>query len=531
MTKAGLQKRCTELQQELAEVQLERERYRALYLQMLEKNRKLEQGLMGQKAERLPAAEQQLSLQILSQLLGGAGPPEGASDPPADDEPGEHRDVAAHTRRKPVRKALSDDLPRVTIEVLPPEVEREGLDAFDRIGEEVSEVIERRPASVVVVRTVRPKFARRIKMADEPPIVIASAPELPIPRGLAGPGMLADSIVRRWQDHQPLNRLERIYARDGLELAKATMCGWHEQLAALARPLVDAMWADARGQPYLCTDATGVLVQAKERCHRSHFWVVVAPGRHVLFGYSRRHDSKAVDRLLGDYSGYLVADAHSVYDHLYRDGDVIEVGCWAHARRYFFKAMSSEPERARQALAMIGALFRVERELADVGRKKRLGTRRKKSAPIVRRFFAWCDGLVDDVLDDTPLARGIGYARNQRAALERFLTDGRLPLHNNGSELQLRRQALGRKNWLFVGSDDGGKTNAVFVSLLASCQMHNIEPWAYLRDLLCLLPAWPVHDVVDLAPLNWCRTLRRHEVQVALAANPFRSVTLSQTSE
>ena len=145
-------------------------------------------------------------------------------------------------------------------------------------------------------------------------MLVAPALELPIERGLAGPGMLADTIVRRWQDHQPLNRLEGIYAREGLPLAKSTICTWHEQLAALAHSLVEAMFADAFTAPYLCVDATGVLVQAKERCKNGHFWVLVAPDRHVLYRFSEHHDSAAVDDLLRGYEGYLVADAHAVYD-------------------------------------------------------------------------------------------------------------------------------------------------------------------------------------------------------------------------
>jgi hypothetical protein len=174
--------------------------------------------------------------------------------------------------------------------------------------------------------------------------------------------MLADTIVRQWQDHQPLNRLEGIYAREGLELARSTMCTWHEQLAGLARPLVDAMFADALEAPYVCIDATGVLVLAKERCRNGHFWVLVAPEKHVLYRFSKDHNGAAVDQLLGGYKGYLVADAHAVCDHLYRGGDVIEVGCWAHCRRYFFKSLASDPERARAALSHIGALFEAQRD-------------------------------------------------------------------------------------------------------------------------------------------------------------------------
>jgi transposase len=412
--------------------------------------------------------------------------------------------------------------------VIPPEVQREGLDAFERIGQETRCVLERRPASSVVVELVYPKFVRRDRVRnDATEVLVAPAVELPIERGLAGPGMLADTIVRRWQDHQPLTRLEGIYAREGLPLAKSTLCTWHEQLAALAHSLVDAMFADAMASPYLCVDATGVLVLAKERCRNGHFWVMVAPERHVLYRFSQHHDSAAVDNLLRGYEGYLVADAHTVYDHLYKDGAVTEVACWAHQRRYFFKALESDPERAKYALSRIGALFRIERTIADLPRKKKEAVRLAKSKSIADEFFAWCESQVDLVLDESPMAAGIGYAINQRVALRRFLDDGRLPLSNNISELNLRREVLGRRNWLFVGSDDGARVNTVFVSLLASARLHEIEPLAYMRDLLCLLPSWPHHRVLELAPAYWKKTLEKVETQEKLGANVFRRVLLS----
>jgi len=179
--------------------------------------------------------------------------------------------------------------------------------------------------------TTGPVAQRAAKVARLQAALDAVTAELPIPRGRAGPGMLADTIVRRWQDHQPLHRLERISARDGLTLNRSTLCGWHEQLAELATPLVDVMLADALRQPVRCPDATGVLVQAPARCRTGHVWVLVAPARHVLFRYSRRHDGAAVDAVLPGYQGYLVADAHSVYDHLFADGRVTGVGCWSHA--------------------------------------------------------------------------------------------------------------------------------------------------------------------------------------------------------
>jgi hypothetical protein len=232
--------------------------------------------------------------------------------------------------------------------------------------------------------------------------------------------------------------------------------------------------------------------------------------------------------MLAGYQGYLVADAHVVYDHLYASGGMIEAGCWAHARRYFFKSLSTDPERAREALAYIQGLFRIERGVAEVSRHERHRVREQQSRPLVEGFFAWCETQAAQVLDETPIAKGIGYARNQRQALERFLEDGRLPIHNNVSERELRREAVGRKNWIFVGSDQGAEVNAVFVSLLASCQLHGIEPWAYLRDAFCLLPRWPKHRVLELAPLHWRETLDQEKTQQLLAANPYRQVTLGQ---
>jgi transposase len=521
---AEIAHRLGELEKKFTSAQKERDQYRRLYLEMMERCRKLELGLHASKSERLPN-DSQLSLEMLSMMLDERTRAElnTAFEPESTEQ-----EVRAHTRQKPTgRKPIPENLPRVEIILLPPEVERAGLDAFERIGEEVNETIERRPASLVVARVVRPKFVAKDRERDAPTSVLVAEPlELPIPKGLAGPGMLADTIVKRWQDHQPLHRLEDVYARDGIELARSTMCGWHNELAELAKPLVAAMRQDAFTQPYLCVDATGVLVQHPEKCRTGHFWVLVAPERHVLFEYTRDHSSDAVDDVLAGYQGYLVADAHVVYDHLYKRGDLIEVNCWAHCRRYFFKALTSDPERANVALRLIAGLFRIERTLADSPRKKREAIREKRSGPIVDRFFSWCEAEAPHVLDDTPISDGIRYARNQKEGLSRFLLDGRLPIHNNVSERELRREAVGRKNWIFVGSDDGGAVNAVFTSLLASCRLHDVEPWSYMRDILCLLPRWPEHRLLELAPVEWTKTCVRRDVARLLDENRFRKLTL-----
>jgi transposase len=507
----------------------ERDGYKKLYLETLELCRKLERGILGQKREKLSAGEAQLTMSLLGMLLGTDGSRAAEASPPAVVT----EEVRAHTRCKPTgRKPLPENLPRVDLVVLPPEVEHAGLDAFDRIGEDVCETVEWRRASAVVVRTHKPKFAPKGRdRVAETKILQAPPPELPIPRGLAGPALLAETIVWRWQDHMPLHRMERIFGRQGLPLARSTICGWHAELSELVKPLIQAIWQDALTAPYLCTDATGVLVQAKERCRNGHFWVVAAPERHVLLAYTPKHDGAAVDGLLKGYKGTLVADAHAVFDHLFKTGEVIEAGCWAHARRYWFKALATDPERAHQALALIGGLFRLERAYATSPPEQRLAARKLEARPIVEKFFAWCDVEAERVLDETPSAKAIGYARNQRVALSRFLEDGKIPIHNNFSERQLRREAVGRRNWLFLGTDDAGEVNASFVTLLASCQLHEIEPAAYLRDLLCLLPSWPVKRVLELAPVNWQKTLEQEDTQQRLAANLFRQVALGMIDE
>ena len=237
-----------ELQQQNEKLASERERYRELYLQLLELCKRLERGLLaGQKAERLSCDDTQLTLAILGALLERKdAPEEGPAAAPASETP-------KPSRSKPTgRKPLPEHLPKVVIEIVPDEVHREGLDAFERIGEEVCDTLERRQASLVNLRIVRPKFVRkdRERLAGTS-VQIAEVPELPIERGLAGPGLLADTIVRRWADHLPLHRLERIYGREGIELARSTLCGWHEQLRPLVDPLVEAMWEDAMTAPYL----------------------------------------------------------------------------------------------------------------------------------------------------------------------------------------------------------------------------------------------------------------------------------------
>ena len=511
-----------DLAQRLLAMTSERDAFKRLYLEMLTTNRLLELGLLRGR-EREVGDPNQTTLEMLAMMTTGVAP---AGTPPA---PPAKKKIPAHERTKPTgRKPLPANLPRVDVTVLPPEVQAKGTDAFEQIGEDVTETIERRSSSLVVLRLHKPKFVektRDLKHAVE--VLQAETPELPIVRGLAGPAMLADTVVRRWADHMPLHRLERMYGRDGFELARSTICDWHAALAKLAALLIAAMWKDAFAAPYLCVDATGVLVQESKKCRHAHFFVVAAPERHVLFGFSAKHDNAAVDKLLGGYEGITVLDAHVVYDHLFLDGKIKEAACWAHVRRYFFKSIGSDPTRSRFAVELIGELFRIERKIATFSPEARLAVRGTESLAVLELFEKWCDVESLTVLDETPISRAINYARNHRLALRRFLENGLVPIHNNWSERELRREAVGRKNWIFLGSDEGGVVNATFVSLIASCQLHDLDPFAYLRDLFCLLPGWNAPDVLELAPSKWKATSARPDVQKQLAENIYRRVSVA----
>lgn len=522
-----LEKKIKRLEAERDKFRHERDEYRKLYELLFIENERLRRNIFGQKAERVPKEQLALDFPDVAEAIS-------AFEDTEDDKPrpnSDRRDRKPSGRKPTGRKPLPEDLPVERIELKPPEVEQ-NPDDFVKIGEEVTETLERRPASFVRVQVVRPKFKRKSESSAEqsdeetPEFTIADVPELPITRGLAGPGLLAHVVICKYADHLPLHRLEGIFARDGIELARSTMCGWIEKTAQLAKLVVDAMLLDAKNAPYIAIDATGVLVQAPNKCKNGHFWVMIAERKHVLFRYSRHHDSAAVDALLDGYQGIVVADAHGVYDHLFADNTMREAACWSHCRRYFFNALSSDPDRAKKAIGMIKPLFLLERKLADAPRKKRERVRRQKAAPITKKFFDWCESEQDRVLDDTPISKAINYALNQRKALRRFLEDGRIPIHNNFSELQLRHEVVGRKNWLFLGSEDGAEWNTTFVSLIASCKLHDIEPWAYLRDLFCLLPSWNQRRVLELAPAYWKQTLENTDAQKILDSNIFRRVTL-----
>jgi transposase len=536
---AGLEEKLNRVESQLTAVlrerdqmRHERDEYRKLYeLASIELER-FRRHIYGQKAERVDPSQTQLAFNAVIESLGGMPTPadpsatpnpapdangqqnEGTSPPSGGRNKPKERKVTPHGRQK-----LPEHLPVERIEILPPEAQGESAALLVRIGEEVSETLEWRPASFVRLQIVRPKFAT--KGEPESGVLCAPAPEAPIMRCMAGPGLLAHVLVSKYSYHLPLHRQQRIFLGLGVTLARSTLCGWVAACAELLGYIVEAMAKDALHSPWIGIDATGVLVQAKEKCRRGHFWVLVAGDDHVLFRYTPHHNQQGPKAFLSGYKGYVLADAHSVYELLYRTEEVTEVGCWAHARRRFFKALSSDKERALAALSFIRKLYAIDAAVKekDLPPAQRTVERRRLAEPVLDAFRVWLDVEELLVLPKSPIGDAIGYARNQWIALTRFLEDGRLRLDNNGAERELRREAVGRNNWVFVGSDDGAEWNADVTSLIASSQLHDIEPWAYVRDVLILVPDWPRDRLLQLSPKYWKQTLKETDARQRLESS------------
>lgn len=502
----------------------ERNEYQKLYELVHLECERLRRHVFGKKSERV--AEGQLTLDFLE---GSDKKAEGSEDPeenePSPNSSGNTKNPGKKKNRpKPHgRKPLPEHLPKERIELPAPLEVQENPQDFRKIGEHVSETLEWRPSSLVRVQIVRQNFAR---IDDDAAGIIASdLPTKPIEKGLAGPGMMANIIISKYADHLPLHRLQRIWERHHINLSRSTMCGWIKQCANLAQVLYNAMWNDAMNAHCIATDATGVLERAPEQCWRGHVFVAIADYDHVLYRYYQRHNGETIRDLLGGYKGNILADAHPTYNPLYEDGSRIEFACMSHARRYFFDSLSTDPKRGATALNILRPLFNIEKKVKGKPPDVIRLVRQHESKPIIEAFFQWCDEQWPLVLEHTPIYIALRYARNQKEALSRFLDDGKIAMHNNFSELKLRHIKIGTKNWLFFGSKNGANWNCIFNTLIASCALHDIEPWAYIRDILILLPDWPQKRVLELSPKFWKQTLEQTDARQRLEAHPFRRVT------
>jgi hypothetical protein len=342
---------------------------------------------------------------------------------------------------------------------------------------------------------------------------------MPIAKGLPGPGLLAHLIVSKCVDHLPLHRLERVYQRQGLFLHRSTLCDWMAACADLLRPLYDLMVSVVLQSRALHTDDTTVKLQelVTHLLSTARFWVYLGDAAHPynVFDFTVNRKRDGPQQFLANYQGYLHADAFSGYDGLYLPDPrtaaaarIIEVACNAHARRKFYEARGSDALRSHQALAYYRQLYELERGAKDFSDEQRLQMRQDLAVPILGQFRTWLEAQRPQVLPKSPMAEALGYALNNWAALVRYTEAGFLAIDNNAAEREMKRIAIGRKNWLTVGSPRGGQTAAVLFSFTSTCQRLGVEPWHYLRDVLEQLPSHPPDRLVELLPDEWAPAQR-----------------------
>jgi transposase len=352
--------------------------------------------------------------------------------------------------------------------------------------------------------------------------VTAPRPAQGVPRCLAAPGLLAHVIVSKFADHLPLYRLERMFARQGVPLARQTLCDWLARSAELLTPLCQMMIQQVLHSRVIQTDDTPVPVQDSTRDHtrQGRVWVYHGDVAHpyLVYRYSPNRERQWPQTFLKDYTGFVQADAYAGYDKLFVTGRIIEVGCWAHARRKFFESQTTDPERALYVLGVIRQLYAVEKrarqEQAELNLPRteywmlRQRLRQEQSVPVLATLCHWLREQHAQVLPKSPIGEAITYALNQWAALTRYTTQGFLEIDNNAAERALRAVAVGRKNYLFFGSDVGGATAAVLYSLVQTCKHLGIEPWRYLRDVLERMPTHPTEQLEELLPDRWAQAQR-----------------------
>lgn len=371
------------------------------------------------------------------------------------------------------------------------------------IGEESSERYEYIPAQLTVIEDICKKYACActVKTATKPP--------QPIEKSTAGASLLAQVIVAKTADHLPLHRQEKIFERDGVDISRKTMGGWLAQCADLLKPLYGSMKAVLFQSKVIGTDDTGVKVLDVKLpfARTGRIWPYYGDPDHpvILYDYTATRERAGPEEFLKGYRGYLQADAYGGYDAFFKDParGLIEVGCWAHARRYFHKALESDQARMGPALLLIAQLYRVEKPARSLGSGERLRLRQLQSQPILENLHNYLLEIQGKVLPKSPEGRAVRYTLKNWRALTRYCEDGDLPIDNNATERAIRGVAVGRNNWVFFGSDEGGKTAAVLRSFVASCQRVEVDPFVWLKDILSRIADHPITRIAELLPHNW----------------------------
>ncbi len=410
-------------------------------------------------------------------------------------------EVRVSPRKKPVRQVLPSHLRREVV-VIEPEVDTALL---KKIGEEVTETLDYRPAKLVVIRRVRPKYVD--PQIEDRGVVVAELPPRPVDKGMAEPGLLAHVVIEKYVDHMPLYRQVQRFTREGITLAESTLGGWTRATADLLVPLYETLKEEVLQSGYVQADETPIAVQDADKkgaTHRGYYWVYHAPLKNlVVMDYQMGRGRDGPGEMLFSFEGVLQSDGYAVYDKYERHPGITLCGCWAHARRYFFEAQESSPHEAEHALKEIALLYDVERALreTDPSPDNRLTVRRNEALPILQRLETWLKSL--NPLPKSPLGKAVTYALLRWEKLSRYAENGCIEIDNNLVENAIRPIALGRKNYLFAGSHEAAQRAAVIYSLLATCKKHDVNPHSWLNDVLARIVTHPQKRVQELLPHHW----------------------------
>ena len=483
---------------------------------------KLERQVYGQRSERSARLIDQLTLEF-EELEAGATEDELAAETAV----AKTTSVRGFTRKRPERNTFPDHLPRERVVIDPPTAcECCGGNRLRKLGEDVTRTLETQPRRWKVIETVREKFTCR----DCEKITQAPAPFHVIARGWAGPSLLAMIMFEKFGQHQPLNRQAERYALEGVPIALSTMADAVGSVCAALDPLLRLVESHVMAAERLHADDTTVPVLAEGKTDIGRCWIYLRDDRPfggtgppaAVFYYSRDRRGEHPQAHLAGYAGILQADAYDGYNKLYRagrsPGPILEAACWVHARRPFF-AMADIEENARrkasgkkeialspiaiEVVRRIDSLFEIERSINGKGAEERLAVRQMLSQPLVDELHVYMRAQVARLARGHDLAKAINYILKRWAGFTLFLQDGRVCLSNNAAERGLRGIALGRKSWLFCGSDRGGQRAAAMYSLIVTAKMNGVDPQAWLADVLSRIATHPAHRLDELLPWNW----------------------------